>query len=171
VAQIGKKRIFLRGRLDAGAIRWQIAPASPCYSWQYLIDREAAMRGAGGTSGGSGKFFLGLAMMCAGFYLLFQAIGVYSGFGFGSRLYGWSGMDVTGGMLMLPFVIGVALVFYNAKNVLGWLLALGSLVALLAGVLGSLQFSLRSMSAFDLIVILVLAVGGLGLFLASLRQG
>ena len=71
----------------------------------------------------------------------------------------------------LALVIGVALVFYNAKSALGWLLALGALVALLAGVLGSLQFSLRSMSAFDLIVILVLAVGGLGLFLASLRNG
>lgn len=129
------------------------------------------MRGAGGTSGGSGKFFLGLAMMCAGFYMLFQAIGVHAGFGMGSRLYGWSGLDVTGGMLLLPFVIGVVMVFYNAKNALGWLLALGALVALLAGVLGSLQFSLRSMSAFDLIVILVLAVGGLGLFLGSLREG
>lgn len=125
------------------------------------------MRGAGGSSG---RFFLGLAMMCAGFYLLFQAIGVSAGFGLGSRLYGWSGMDVTGGMLLLPFIIGVALVFYNARNALGWLLALGALAALLAGVLGSLQFSLRSMSAFDLIVMLVLAVGGLGLFLGSLRD-
>jgi len=28
------------------------------------------MRGAGGTSGGLGQFFIGLVMMCGGFYLL-----------------------------------------------------------------------------------------------------
>jgi hypothetical protein len=130
----------------------------------------AAMRGAGGTGGGTGKFFLGLAMMCAGFYLLFKAIGVSSTFGFSMPLFGGAGYGVTGGMVMLPFVIGVGMVFYNAKNLLGWLLAIGSLTALVAGVIASVQFSLHSMSAFDLIVILVLAIGGLGLFLRSLRQ-
>ena len=30
------------------------------------------MKGAGGTSGGSGQFFLGLIMMCGGFYLLLK---------------------------------------------------------------------------------------------------
>lgn len=127
------------------------------------------MNGAGGTSGGSSKFFLGLAMMCAGFYLLFNAIGVSSSFGLGARLFGSSGYGVTGGMILLPLIIGVGLVFFNAKNYLGWLLAIGSLVALLAGVIASVQFNLRSMNAFELIVILVLAFGGLGLFLRSLR--
>jgi hypothetical protein len=109
-------------------------------------------------------------MMCAGFYLLFKAIGVSSTFGFSMPLFGGAGYGVTGGMVMLPFVIGVGMVFYNARNLLGWLLAIGSLTALVAGVIASVQFSLHSMSAFDLIVILVLAIGGLGLFLRSLRQ-
>jgi hypothetical protein len=128
------------------------------------------MRDAGGTRGGAGRFLLGLAMMCGGFYLLFQAIVVTSSFGLGSQLFGWSGYSVTGGMVLVPFVIGVAMVFYNAKNYLGWLLALGALTALFFGVIVSVQFNLRSMSAFNLIVILVLATGGLGLFLGSLRS-
>jgi len=72
-------------------------------------------------------------------------------------------------MIMIPFMFGVGFIFYNAKNWLGWLLASGSLVALVFGVISSIQFTFRSMSAFDLIVILVLAVGGLGLFLRSLK--
>lgn len=132
------------------------------------------MKGAGGTSGGIGSFFIGLVMMCGGFYLLFNAIHVSSHFGMGTRLYGFSafgrGFGITSGMVMIPFIFGIGIVFYNAKNWLGWLLALGSLVALVFGVIATIQFSFRSMSAFDLITILVLAVGGLGLFLRSLRS-
>lgn len=47
------------------------------------------MRGAGGTDGGSGAFFLGLVMMCGGFYLLFNSIIVSSHFGTGMRLYSY----------------------------------------------------------------------------------
>ncbi len=132
------------------------------------------MRGAGGTSGGAGEFFIGLIMMCGGFYMLFNAISVHSTFGLGTRIYGFSAFggnfSVTSGMIMIPFMFGVGFIFYNAKNFLGWLLAIGSLVALVFGVIASIRFSFRAMSAFDLIVILVLSVGGTGLFLKSLRS-
>ena len=129
------------------------------------------MQGAGGTKGGSGQFLLGLLMMCGGFYLLLSAIAVTSNFGMGMRLFGiGGGYGVTGGMVMLPLVIGIGMVFYNSKNYLGWLLAIGSLAALITGVIASVQFNLHSMSAFELITILVLAIGGLGLFLRSLRD-
>lgn len=132
------------------------------------------MRGAGGTQGGTGEFLLGLLMMCGGFYMLLNSIVISSGFGFGYRLYtfsGWGGFGITTGMILIPFMIGVGLIFYKGKSLLGWCLAAGSLAALIMGVIASLRFNFRSMSAFDLIVILILAVGGLGLFLRSLRPG
>jgi len=70
---------------------------------------------------------------------------------------------------MLPFIFGIGLIFYNSRNILGWLLSIGSITALIFGVISSVRFSLRTMSSYDLIVILVLAVGGLGLFLRSLK--
>ena len=131
------------------------------------------MRGAGGTDGGLGQFIIGLVMMCGGFYMLFSAITVHSSFGMGMRLYGvnafGSSVGITTGMVMIPFIFGVGFIFYNAKNVLGWLLAGGALVALTFGVISSIQFNLRAMTAFELITILVLAVGGIGLFARSLR--
>ncbi|MGH8075984.1 MAG: hypothetical protein ACREPE_01490, partial [Lysobacter sp.] len=71
--------------------------------------------------------------------------------------------------VLIPFVIGVGLIFYNARSIAGWVLASGSLVALIFGVIASVSFGFQAMSAFDLIMILVLAVGGLGLFLRSLK--
>lgn len=127
------------------------------------------MRGAGGTEGGAGQFLVGVVMVVGGMYLLLNSIGVHSSFGWGARLFGVGGAGVTGGMLMIPFIFGVGLVFYNARSVLGWLLAGGAVVALVFGVLASLAFSLRGMSAFELLAILVLAVGGIGLLLRSLR--
>lgn len=132
------------------------------------------MRGAGGTSGGLGQFFLGFIMMCGGFYLLLNAISVTSSFGMGMRLYGFSAFgghySITSGMVMFPFMIGIGIIFYNGKNVLGWLLTIGSITALIFGVIASIRFSMKTMSAFDLITILVLALGGLGLFLRSLKS-
>lgn len=128
------------------------------------------MRGAGGTSGGEWSFLIGLVMMMAGFYLLLSSIVIRSSFGFGMRLYGIGGIGITSGMLMIPFIAGVIFIFYNRKNYAGWLLCVGSLVALIVGVLARSQFQFASMSAFDLILILVLSFGGLGLFLRSLKE-
>ncbi|MGB2741953.1 MAG: hypothetical protein WBC60_15540 [Cognaticolwellia sp.] len=131
------------------------------------------MNGAGGSSGGVGNFFIGLIMMCGGFYMLLNAISVTSSFGLGSRLYSvnaFGGFGITGGTVMIPFIFGVGLIFYNSKNILGWLLSIGSISALIFGVISSVRFSMKTMTSFDLIVILVLAIGGLGLFLRSLKS-
>jgi len=127
------------------------------------------MNGAGGTSGGVGQFFLGLVMMCGGFYLLLNGIVVSSSFGLGSRLFGIGGYGVTGGIILIPLVIGIAMIFYDARSVLGWLLSVASFGAMVFGVIASVSLNLRTMTAFELICILALAFGGLGLFLRSLR--
>ncbi len=132
------------------------------------------MKGAGGTSGGTDYFFIGLIMMCGGFYMLLSSISVTSNFGLGAHLYGFSAFggryNLTSGTILIPFMFGIGLVFYDGKSKIGWLLTMGSIVALVFGVISSIRFSFRAMSAFDLMTILVLAVGGLGLFLRSLRS-
>jgi hypothetical protein len=130
-------------------------------------------RGAGGTPGGSMSFIIGLIMACAGFYLLLDNIVVSQGFGFGSTLYRipyGSGWNVTGGSLLIPFMFGVGWIFYNARAPWGWILAGGALAAIVFGVIMSLSINIRAMSLLDLIIILVLMVGGLGIFARSLRK-
>jgi uncharacterized protein len=117
-------------------------------------------RGAGGTPGGSMSFIIGLIMACAGFYMLLDNIVVSQGFGFGSALY----------RLLIPFMFGVGWIFYNARAPWGWILAGGALAAIVFGVIMSLSINIRAMSLLDLIIILVLMVGGLGIFARSLRK-
>ncbi|NJO01103.1 MAG: hypothetical protein HC880_04840 [Bacteroidia bacterium] len=126
------------------------------------------MKGAGGTDGGTGRFLLGLIMLVGGTYLLLRSIHV--NFHLGYSLYSYGSFHVTSGFVLIPFMFGVGMVFYNARNIIGWLLTGGSLVALIFGVLVSTQFSLRHMDAFELLLILVLTVGGLGIFLSSFRS-
>lgn len=128
------------------------------------------MHGAGGTEGGVGRFFLGLVMFVGGGYLFLRSIQVTTNFSLGHGLYNFGWGSITTGMILIPFILGVGLIFYKANNLIGWILAGGSLVALVFGVLASLRFQVFSMSAYELLSILVLCFGGLGLFLSSLRD-
>jgi len=127
-------------------------------------------RGAGGTDGGIGSFLIGLIMMIGGAYLLMKGIIVRPVFGLGTVAFAFGGFGVTTGMILVPFLFGVGFIFYNARSWLGWLLAVGALVALVFGVLSNLNIQMVRMSLFDLLTILVLLVGGIGLFLRSLRS-
>ena len=127
-------------------------------------------RGAGGSQGGIGQFLIGIAMMCGGFYMLLNSITVSSHFGLGYHLYSFGRIGVTSGMILIPLIFGIGVIFYDSRKWYGWLLSLGSLIALIFGVISSIHFRFRPMSVFDLIVILVLSFGGLGLFLRSLRS-
>lgn len=125
-------------------------------------------RGAGGTDGGTGTFLISLIMMCGGGYLLLNSIIVRPVFGFGMQAFSIGGVPVTSGMVLIPFMIGVGIIFYQGRNWIGWILAGGSLVALVFGVIANTTLQFTRMSVFDIVVILVLCVGGLGLFLRSL---
>lgn len=128
------------------------------------------IKGAGGTSGGIGRFFLGLAMFLIGGYLLLSAIQVSNGFGLGYGLFSVGRVTVTSGIVLIPFIFGIGIVFFNANSYAGWLLTIGSLLLLIVGIITSTHFYLRSMSAFELLLILVLLFGGIGLFMSALRK-
>ena len=126
-------------------------------------------KGAGGTKGGTGTFFIGLIMMLGGAYLLLREIIIRPEFGLGAKAFSVGGLPVTTGMIFVPFLFGAGLIFYNARNLLGWALAGGALVMMVFGVIANLNIRMAPMSAFELIVILVLLTGGIGLTLRSLR--
>ncbi|MCB0515413.1 MAG: hypothetical protein KDD49_05055 [Bacteroidetes bacterium] len=125
-------------------------------------------KGAGGSEGGIIRYFVGLLMFIGGLYLLLRSIHVMNFWGHGMFRFG--GYDITTGYLLIPFMFGVGMIFYNSQNWLGWILSGGALVALIFGVITSVQLTLNGMSAFDLLIILTLTVGGLGLLLSSLRR-
>jgi len=116
-----------------------------------------------------GGAFVGLIMMIAGAYLLLVSIEVSNHLSFGYAMFAIGRHNVTTGMIFIPLIFGIGMIFYNPDNNLGWLLVILSAILLLFGIISSLNLHLRNMSAFELIMILVLLVGGIGLFLGSLR--
>ena len=96
-----------------------------------------AIHGAGGTSGGTTRFVLGIALFVAGIYLLLKNIYVQNNVGFGNAMYALGGFSVTSGMLLIPFVIGVSMLFFNYKNIIGWVLAVGAIGLIIVGVIRS----------------------------------
>ena len=123
---------------------------------------DAEKRGAGGTPGGLGEFFLGLAMAAGGGYLLMQQVTVTSGFW---TLWGYNAF----GFSLIPLLIGIAMVFFDGRSKLGWVLtALGALVIVL-GIITNLTIFFRPTSLFNTLIILALLAGGLGLIARSVR--
>lgn len=120
------------------------------------------MKGAGGTSGGLGQFFVGLVMAVAGGYLLTNQVTVTSGFA------AWFGPH-TFGLSLLPLIVGVGVLFFDGKSVLGWLLTGAGALFIFLGVLMNLRVYFEPTSLFNTVVMIVLLAGGLGLVARSLK--
>ena len=128
--------------------------------------------GAGGTPGGIGAFLLGFALACAGGWLLTNQVVV-------SSQYFASGFMVpvinyhmnSFGLSLIPFIIGIAFLFFDGKSLAGWLLTIAGLVIILVGILMSLHIYFQPTSLFNTLVMLVLLFGGLGLIVRALKAG
>ena len=122
----------------------------------------AKRRGAGGTPGGVAEFLAGLAMAVAGAYLLADRVTVSSNYW---RLWGYNAF----GLSVLPLVVGVGLLFFNGRSVIGWLLTFAGGVIVFVGILANLEIYFRATSLFGTLMMLFLLAGGLGLVARSLK--
>ena len=128
-----------------------------------MAKREGEWKGAGGTPGGLPAFILGLIMAVAGGYLLLNQVEVHSGF------WGFFGFN-SFGIALLPFLFGVAILFYNGKSIIGWVLTAAGVIIILAGIIARLQIYFAPTSLFNTLIMLVLLVGGVGLIFRSLKS-
>ncbi|WP_211212338.1 hypothetical protein [Rudaea cellulosilytica] len=122
-----------------------------------------AMSGAGGTPGGVGQFLIGFVLAVVGGWLLMNQVTVTSGMW---SLWGYNSF----GLSLVPFAAGVALLFFNGKSMVGWLLTIAGLAIVLAGVIANLQIYFHPTSLFNTLLMLVLLFGGIGLIARSVRS-
>ena len=118
--------------------------------------------GPGGTPGGTGQFLIGLAMVVGGGYLVTNQVTVTSGFW---DLFGYNAF----GLSLLPLLIGIAILFFNGKSLLGWGLTAGGALIIFLGILTHLNIFFRPTSLFNTLLMLVLLFGGIGLVARSLK--
>jgi len=121
-----------------------------------------ARRGAGGTAGGLGEFFGGAALSALGFYLFMSRVNVTTSL---SSLWGGHG-----GYLLLSLSFGVALLFFSAKSILGWLLTIGSIGVVFVSVIANLTFYFQSTNLFRTVAMLALFFFGLILMARGVRD-
>jgi hypothetical protein len=117
----------------------------------------------GGTPGGLGHFLLGFVMACIGGYLITNQVKVVGSY--------WSFYGAnTFGITLLPMLFGVAILFWNGRSTIGWLLTIAGALFILAGVIANMRIFFQPASLFETLVMLVLLVGGLGLIARSIRS-
>lgn len=105
---------------------------------------------------------MGFIMACVGGYLLTNQVSVVGSYW---NLWGTNSFGIT----LIPLLFGVAILFFNGRSVVGWLLAVGGLLFILAGVIANMHIYFQATSLFNTLVMLVLLVGGLGLIARSLK--
>ena len=125
------------------------------------MNNETGVRGAGGTPGGIAEFFVGLVMTIAGAYIITNQVVVVSSFW---TLWGYN----TFGLSLIPLIIGIGMLFFNGKSIIGWVLLFIGVVIIFTGILMNLQIYFQRASLFNTIIMIVLLAGGIGLILRSL---
>ena len=73
------------------------------------------------------------------------------------------------GLSLLPFIIGIAFLFFDGRSILGWVLTVAGAVIIFVGILANLDVYFRPTSLFNTLLMLVLLFGGVGLVARSLR--
>ncbi len=122
---------------------------------------ERQLKDVGGTPGGLGQFLIGFVMACVGGYLISNQVSVVGSYW---NFYGTN----TFGITLIPMLVGVALLFWNGRSVLGWLVTAGGALFILAGVIANMHIYFEPTTLLNTLVMLVLLVGGLALIARSL---
>ena len=67
-------------------------------------------------------------------------------------------------------LFGVAILFFNGKSRIGWLLTVAGALFILAGVIANMHIYFRPTSLFNTLVMLILLVGGIALVARSVQS-
>ena len=108
-------------------------------------------------------FLFGLALTVAGGYLIMSHTQIGSGY------WSWWGTN-TFGLTLIPLIIGIGLLFFDGRSIAGWALAGAGALIIFVGIIVNLQISFPQTSLFNVIVMLTLFAGGLGLIARSLKS-
>lgn len=113
-------------------------------------------------------FFIGLVLLGAGLFWLFQrtsvaTVGIFSG----GLLFG--NIMIPTGIVLLPLIIGIILLFFlEDKRIIGWIVTVIGLIIVILSILMSVRISFERTSLFEFICMFGFIAAGTGLLLRTL---
>lgn len=104
-------------------------------------------------------FLVGLGLFCGGTFLVMQNTVLSSRF----TLMDFLGVNPPFGLVILPLLIGIGVLFFNEKSIFGWVLTIGGLITILLGVLMGLNIFFKPVSLYEGILMFGLIAAGIGM--------
>ncbi len=105
------------------------------------------------------RFFGGLLLFGAGMYMILQNLSVTSAMG-GTSIFHMGGMNIPNGTIMVPILIGIALLFLCDRKLWGWLFIAVGIVIVIAAVILSVSIHWRTNSAWVFLVMFGMTFAG-----------
>lgn len=124
----------------------------------------------GSSSGSSGsllQFLVGLILLGAGLFWIFQSVSVSTDYGYG-YLFGIGGIHIPSGTVIIPLLAGILMLFLMEKKIYGWIVVAIGIVIILLSIILSVRLHFRGGSLFNYIMMFSLTLVGGGLVLKNL---
>lgn len=142
-----------------------------------LSGRTSAPLGDLGNRNGSAgnetlQFFMGILLLGGGLYWLLSSFTVSSRFGGmmgGYGYYSLFGLRITGGVMLIPLLVGIGLIFFldGKKRFIGYTVASLGLFIIVISLLSSLEFHARYGSLYMYVLMFGMIAAGAGLLIKT----
>ncbi len=113
-------------------------------------------------------FFVGLLLFGGGVFMILQNIVVKSTVGGGGYFYHIGSWGVPNGLIMLPVLIGVIMLFAMDKKIFGWIVFVLGILFILLTILMTVRISWRTSSAYAFLIMFGMAAAGGGMLMRVL---
>lgn len=122
-------------------------------------------------SGSHGKnslleFFIGLLLLGGGLFWVFQSVRVTTAWGSYFIILG--GWGVPNGVIIIPLLIGIIMLFMMKRKIFGWIVTSIGILAILLTIMNSVSFHFVSQSLFNYILMFGFIAVGAALVIKAL---
>ena len=109
---------------------------------------------------------VGLGLFCGGAFLVMQNTILSSRF----TLMDLIGVTPPFGLVILPLLIGIGMLFFNERSILGWILSIVGLITIFLGILMGLSIFFKPVSLYEGILMFGLIAAGIGLVAKAIAK-
>lgn len=112
------------------------------------------------------EFFVGLLMLGGGLFWIFQSVRVTTAWG--GYFLRIGGIGMPNGMIIIPLLIGIAMLFVMKRKIFGWIVISIGVLSILIAIMNSVSFHFVSQSLFSYILMFGCVAVGAALVIKAL---